>query len=129
MKKSFLTFLLIIQSFATFAQWHWSNPLPQGNKLNSVCFTDSLTGYAVGSAGTIMKTTDGSITWEILNFFTDKQLSSVFFTNENTGYAVGGKLDLMNNLSEGIVFKTNDSGTTWYDCSPDSANVLSAVYS
>ena len=38
-----------------FPQWHWQNPLPQGNSLESVFFTDSNTGYAVGDAGTILK--------------------------------------------------------------------------
>ena len=41
--------------------WFWQNPLPQGNRLNSVCFTDANTGTAVGSAGTILRTTTGGV--------------------------------------------------------------------
>jgi hypothetical protein len=33
------------------AQWIWQNTLPQGNLLSSVCFTDTLKGYAVGQCG------------------------------------------------------------------------------
>jgi hypothetical protein len=39
--------------------WFWQNPLPQGNWLNGVSFTDANTGTAVGSGGTILRTTDG----------------------------------------------------------------------
>jgi len=43
--------------------WLWQNPLPQGNSLNAVSFIDTLTATAVGDAGTILRTTDGGITW------------------------------------------------------------------
>ena len=39
--------------------WFWQNPLPQGNTLRGVSFSDVNTGTAVGSAGTILRTTDG----------------------------------------------------------------------
>ena len=59
-KLSFLICLTLISGFA-FSQWTWQNPLPQGNALNSVCFTDANTGYVVGDCGTIVKTTNGGI--------------------------------------------------------------------
>ena len=48
-----------------FPQWRWQNPLPCGNSLSSVYFTDNNTGYAVGFTGTILKTIDGGATWTI----------------------------------------------------------------
>ncbi|MCK4548296.1 MAG: hypothetical protein KAW17_12745, partial [Candidatus Eisenbacteria sp.] len=42
--------------------WFWQNPLPQGNSLSDVCFTDANTGTAVGAIGTILRTTDGGAT-------------------------------------------------------------------
>jgi len=38
----------------------WQNPRPQGNTLAAVAFADSQTGWAVGDAGAVVKTTDGS---------------------------------------------------------------------
>jgi len=50
-------------SAIAFAQWKWQNPLPQGNYLSCVKFVDANTGYAVGSGGTILKTTNGRVKW------------------------------------------------------------------
>ena len=49
----------------TFAQsgWFWQNPLPQGNTLWGVSFTDANTGTAVGGSGTILRTTNGGVAW------------------------------------------------------------------
>ena len=63
--------LILVSSLFIFsntnAQWFWQNPLPQGNPLTSICFTDANTGWAVGTGGTIMKTTDGGSNWENQN--------------------------------------------------------------
>jgi hypothetical protein len=53
----FLSFLAFHQGYTQ--DWQWQNPLPQGNLLNSVYFTDANKGFVVGDAGTIIKTTDG----------------------------------------------------------------------
>src|SRR4051812_23217205 len=42
--------------------WSWGNPLPQGNTLRAMAFSGP-TGYAVGDFGTLLKTTDGGVTW------------------------------------------------------------------
>ncbi|MEI6900357.1 MAG: hypothetical protein WCL00_10805 [Bacteroidota bacterium] len=56
MKKTLLlSIALLLTGISSFAQWEWQNPLPQGNGLSSVYFTDANTGYTVG-AGIIMKT-------------------------------------------------------------------------
>ncbi len=41
------------------SQWHWQNPLPQGNNLRGASFMDANTGTVVGDYGTIVRTTDG----------------------------------------------------------------------
>ncbi len=43
--------------------WVWQNPLPTGNYLTGVDFTDSNNGTLVGTAGTIMRTSDGGLSW------------------------------------------------------------------
>src|SRR5204862_1226897 len=41
--------------------WYWGNPAPQGNALKAVDFTGGL-GYAVGTAGTALRSDDGGRT-------------------------------------------------------------------
>ena len=93
----------LLSALYAFPQWRWQNPLPQGNGLYSVCFTNSVTGYAVGDAGTILKTTDGGLNWTIFNMGPGYSLTSVCFTDENTGYAAGS----------GTILKTDDAGASW----------------
>ena len=99
-----LFFFLMVTQICS-AQWFWQNPLPQGNSLSSVYFTDSNTGWVVGSCGTILKTTDGGENWsqQISGF--DDNFHSTFFVNENTGWAVG---------SSGTIVKTTDGGDNWF---------------
>ena len=72
------------------------------NNLLSVYFTDANTGYAVGKAGTILKTTNGGTNWTALTSGITDELDAVCFTNANTGYAIGT-----------VILKTTDGGTTW----------------
>lgn len=92
--------------------WLWLNPSPQGNPLKAVSFIDASTGWAAGSAGTIMKTTDGGATWSIevpstncLGIVTSGcNLTGVSFADSLHGLAVG---------EYGTIWKTADGGTTW----------------
>jgi hypothetical protein len=59
MKKIFFLLCFSFISIFAFPQWRWENPLPQGNQLESVFFTDPTTGYVVGQTGTILKTGNG----------------------------------------------------------------------
>ena len=44
-------------------KWRWANPLPQGNSLNAVAWSASLSKFVtVGDAGTILTSPDG-VTW------------------------------------------------------------------
>ena len=67
----------------------------------SVYFADVTTGWAVGEAGTIRKTTDGGNTWNAQIIGTAKSLESVYFTDATTGWVVG---------VAGTIFKTTDGG-------------------
>lgn len=60
MKRVFV-FACIFYSLNNFiqAQWFWQNPLPTGNSLNDVSFSDPQHGFIVGDAGTILYTSDG----------------------------------------------------------------------
>src|SRR5205814_1458906 len=79
--------------------WFWQNPLPQGERLQAVSFTNVNTGNAVGEGGTILRTTDGGATWKQQSSGTTHWLYGVFFTDANTGTAVG---------SSGMILRTRD---------------------
>jgi len=99
--------------------WTWQNPLPQGNTLRDVFFVNAQTGWAVGDAGTILKTVNGGATWTAQTSGIAKTLLSVYFTDTHTGWAVG---------SAGEIIKTNDSGQTWITQNSGTTNSLWSVH-
>ena len=110
MKNQFTIFILFLVLFvsktgtAQTSNWKWQNPLPQGNNLAEIHVFDENTAIAVGNIGTIIKTTNGGISWDMKESNTQEYLNSVFFINNNTGWAVG------NNK---VLLKTTDGGTSW----------------
>lgn len=97
---------LVVLSTISYSQgiWSWYNPIPQGNALNGVHFTNDNTGWAVGEQGTIIKTTNGGSSWIIQNSGTYAGLNAVQFLNANLGFAVG---------DSGVILKTTNGGTNW----------------
>ncbi|MDD6211086.1 MAG: YCF48-related protein [Bacteroidales bacterium] len=89
--------------------------------INSICFADAFTGYAVGEyydsgvyRGSVLKTTDGGETWTEQEFGkVDAYLCSVSFPDKLNGYIVGGQYYLNGDDKKGILFKTTDGGKTW----------------
>lgn len=103
MRKIFLILIpFCILNTGLFAQWVAQSSGTDAS-LNSVFFTDSKTGYAVGDGGTILKTINGGTNWIQQVSGTTEFLNSVYFTDNKTGYAVGF----------GVILKTTDSGETW----------------
>ena len=79
------------------------------NGLNSVCFKDDDNGYAVGSAGTAIRTTDGGATSTPMTVPGTDVLNYVAFPeNSMTGY-----IGLYPWTSAGKVLKTTDGGDDW----------------
>jgi len=103
-RKSLLILLLLQVPFLGYSQFKWLNPLPQGNTLFSVCFPDTVTGYAAGGAGTILMTGDAGKSWSVLNTHTKRNLNSVFFINPGYGFAAG---------DSGTIIRTSDHGASW----------------
>jgi photosystem II stability/assembly factor-like uncharacterized protein len=105
-KKIFTLFFTLLFVSAVFGQsgWFQQSPYPQRENLSCTDFLNALTGYAVGDAGTIIKTTNGGINWIILNSNTTQRLMSVDFIDENTGLVTG---------INGNILKTTDGGNNW----------------
>ncbi|MCB9089898.1 MAG: Ig-like domain-containing protein [Calditrichae bacterium] len=92
--------------------WYFQNPLPQGNYLSDVCFTDVNTGVAVGYLGTILRTSDGGDTWTIQSSGTTENLLGVFFTDTNNGTVVGRFGTILRTTNGGITWVSQSSGVT-----------------
>ncbi|MBI5020897.1 MAG: T9SS type A sorting domain-containing protein [Ignavibacteriales bacterium] len=104
--------------FADQSSWQWVNPLPQGNILNSVWAINADTAFAVGDYSTILKTTNGGLTWQVTpkaaGFI--EPLYAVQFINGSIGYAGG---------ESGRILKTTDAGATWF---PQNTPVFRDIY-
>ena len=59
--------LLTLIPFTSFSQqgWFWQNPLPQGNDLKDVWVLNENTIFAVGDRGTLLRSTNAGVDWEI----------------------------------------------------------------
>ena len=73
----------------------------EGANLNTIFFATKMIGYAGGSGGSIIKTINGGLTWELMNTGTTQSVEDIYFVNAKTGYAVGGS---------GLIMKTTDGG-------------------
>ncbi len=88
----------------------WQNPAPQGNPLSAVDFVSDSIGWAVGDNGTVIKTTDGGVSWTQQGPIVPQGASDrdtgvwdVCFVDASTGYIA----------ADGAVYKTSNGGATW----------------
>lgn len=134
MKKSFLiplialfTFLLIGNSNAQVNQlWKWAHPKPQGNALRYVKAITATNWYAIGYAGTFMKTTDAGATWTTYTTAGGSQawgqgrsLYSGWFFDANTGLVCG---------SSGWIARTTNGGTSWDSIGSASTSTMYGIH-
>src|SRR5436190_10362636 len=99
-------------------QWHWQNPLAQGNNLRGASFVDANTDTVVGKYGTIVRTTDGGNSWTIQVSCTTQNLWAVSFKDSNKGTALG---------EGGTILRTTDGGNSWVPQSSGAFNTLFGV--
>jgi len=69
--------------------WSWGNPSPQGNALNAVEFSGAR-GYAIGDAGTAMRSDDAGASWSGLATGTTAPLARLQVVDPNTVVVLGG---------------------------------------
>jgi len=111
MKNLFILFIaFLLLQFNTLAQegWFMQNPVPPGMPYEAVDFVNELTGWAVGSRGTIVKTTDGGTTWVLQTSGTYTGLKDVCFTDSDNGTVVG-----FSTMLGSIILRTTDGGANW----------------
>jgi photosystem II stability/assembly factor-like uncharacterized protein len=110
--KKLVSLLFCLQVFYTcgFGQW---NLQPSGTsmRLESVFFAGESTGYVVGSAGTVLKTTNGGAQWTnpAGSNYSNIWFRSLFFNSADTGFVVGQPAT----GDTEHIFKTTDGGINW----------------
>lgn len=95
--------------------------IPSGTTKNlySVEFGDSLTGYAAGGGGTILKTSNGGISWNELSSGTTVALRGISAVLPAIAYACG---------DNGTILKTTNGGSTWTSQSSGTNIQLNSLY-
>jgi photosystem II stability/assembly factor-like uncharacterized protein len=97
-------------------------PVPASANLTAVYFADAKNGWAVGHVETILRTTDGGDSWELVHFDPEnpQPLLDLCFSDASHGIAVG---------AYGVIYVTQDGGAVWSqvpfepDPLPGAANV------
>jgi photosystem II stability/assembly factor-like uncharacterized protein len=84
--------------------WNWGNPAPQGNALKAVDFAGGR-GYAVGNAGTALRSDDGGMTWAGLATGTAGDLTRLQIIDPDTVAILGG--------NGCVLRRTDDGGKTF----------------
>lgn len=84
--------------------WFWGNPAPQGNALKAVDFAGGR-GYAVGSAGTALRSDDGGLNWTGLATGTAGDLARLQIVDPETVVVLGA--------GGCVLRRTDDGGKTF----------------
>ncbi len=129
MIKSFcyiLFFLILLNAaFAQVQPWKML-PSPVNVTLRYLSFVDSLTGWAAGDAGTIIRTTDGGNSWDVQNSTVQTFIMDIFFIDKNLGWALTLK-DVFPFNS--VLLKTTNGGDDWSaEDFPDSSKLIRTIF-
>lgn len=113
-----LSFILLIPTNSYCQIW---SSLVSGtpNHLVAVSAINIDTCYVAGSSGTILKTTDGGLTWINQPTPTSQTLYGMDFINSNNGFAVG---------DNGALLKTTNGGVTWTSITATTQSLRSVKY-
>ena len=106
--------------------YKWSHQSPQGNTIRWIKRWDANNWYAVGYAGTFMKTTNAGANWSIKTLINGVSsaganllLYDAHFLDMNTGVVAG---------SSGRVARTTNGGTTWDTTTTSSSGTVYDVF-
>lgn len=120
MKKMLLSLVMLFASATyLFSQSGWTTLSNAyiGN-YNDVCFTNSDTGYSVGSDGYVIITPDAGVSGVGVSVSTSA-LNTVFFINDSVGFVAG---------NNGKIFKTINYGLSWQALTIGTTANLNKIY-
>jgi photosystem II stability/assembly factor-like uncharacterized protein len=103
--KNILIFSLIVITFNLKAQV-WTTVNVPGN-VRKIAFNNQI-GIAVGDNGLILKTTDGGVSFNVVNSGVNDYLWDVKYVGNNTFISCGWLWG-----SHGVVIKSTDNGNNW----------------
>src|ERR1044072_4748456 len=114
--RSFL--FLLLAAATTFAQTGtWARQRTGSMAwLHSVSFFDQNRGFAAGSKGTLLQTSDGGNTWKPRASFNTDVMRDIFFIDERNGWTVVEVNQNERKTKEqprGYLMKTTDGGEHW----------------
>jgi len=99
----------------THAEGSWTE-LPKATPydLVKVTFLDNLHGWVVGKHGTIMKTTDGGLHWDLQQSNSTSDLVDIFLLDEQRGWALESvRYEDTSTWYGTTILRTTDGGSTW----------------
>ena len=123
-----VSIILLFHTATSYAQIQpWTKLQPPVNvTLRYLSFIDSLTGWAAGEAGTIIRTTDGGDTWEVQNSTVQTFISDIFFLDKNLGWATTIEDAFPFNS---IIIKTTNGGEDWTaENFPDPSEYIRTIF-
>jgi photosystem II stability/assembly factor-like uncharacterized protein len=88
--------------------FHWGNPQPQGNRLYALAFEDETTGYALGTKGAFLRTTDGGVTWI-------DETSFPGFAKDLRDFVILESGDLLAVGDAPGIYRSTDAGASWFE--------------
>ncbi|RKZ31870.1 hypothetical protein DRQ36_00570 [bacterium] len=80
-----------------------------GRDLMEIEFTDATIGWAIGTGGTVAKTTDGGSVWSLVDVDITGDITDIGFFDETEGWVVGDDVS----RGTGAIKVTHDGGETW----------------
>jgi len=118
-RKSIFIILFIILAKTILSQgWQWQNPKPLGDPIHQVLFIDNQVGWMAPENSTLLKTTNGGISWSTI--YTNVYFDKLFFLNRNEGWAVGRKHYVPEYTNS--VYHTTNGGLSWEEQLADTLN-------
>jgi photosystem II stability/assembly factor-like uncharacterized protein len=114
---AFAALLLLGQVCAARGECAWSSQKSKTMAwLHAVYFLDLNRGWAVGSSGALLSTTDGGASWSAMRRPTEDTLRDLYFSDEQTGWLVCERnIYKLKTLDEPRTYlmNTTDGGATW----------------
>lgn len=92
--------------------WEWVNPLPQGNQFTDMALAGRRFGWAVGTHGTVVRTTDAGLSWATQSVPTTADLFGVAAVDARRAWIVGASGEILRTIDGGRNWRAASSGTT-----------------
>jgi photosystem II stability/assembly factor-like uncharacterized protein len=109
-----ITIIALIIIFFTngSAQEYWiPSSTPTTINFRTICFIDTLNGWAAGDSGVIIHTSDGGDSWILQNSPVNSVILDIFFVSPRTGWALSWNTEPPTYNT--AILKTTDGGDNW----------------